>query len=70
MGKPGLDDFLSLLGEVSNVWARRRPPLPFDLARGLAVLRDGPCATGADDLLGYPVTLGIPMAEVASALST
>ncbi len=29
---------------MAALWSRRRPPLPFDLARGLAALRNGPSA--------------------------
>lgn len=44
--EPGLDAFSDGLDEVASAWSARRPILPFDLARGLGVLKDGPRTTG------------------------
>jgi hypothetical protein len=66
---PALAPFALLLGGLATRWAARRPPLPFDLARALAVLRDGPRMTEQDPLSGATITLGVPMADAALALA-
>lgn len=67
---PGRNPFPALLGEMAVLWSRRRPPLPFDLARGLALLRDGPRATEEDPEEGFERILGVPMDEVCRALAS
>jgi hypothetical protein len=77
VGEAALEPFVEVLGRMAAAWAGRRPPLPFDLARGLAVLRDGPRALSGDDGDETPVgeepsgsaeVLGVPMDAVALAL--
>ncbi len=60
------DPFPGLLDTLARVWAARRPPLPFDLARGLVLLRDGPRMTEGE-IPGW--VLGVPMDEACRALS-
>jgi hypothetical protein len=77
VGEAALEPFVEVLGRMAVAWAGRRPPLPFDLARGLAVLRDGPRALSGDDgdetpggeePSGSAEVLGVPMDAVALAL--
>ena len=66
-----LDLFSELLDSMALQWARRRPTLSFDLARGLAVLADGPrmLAENHDcqekEERGITRSLGVSMSHVA-----
>ena len=62
---PRSDPFPALLDSLALLWAGRRPPLPFDLARGLVLLRDGPRAIDGHGLGGV---LGVPMDEACRTL--
>lgn len=66
VSEAALGPFAGLLGEMAACWAARRPPLPFDLARGLAVLRDGPRVLAAGRF--GPVQAGVAMTEVIAQL--
>ena len=65
----GLGQFSSLLADMADAWRLRRPPLPFDLARGLAVLKDGPRTLDRDGEFESVNSLGVPMDEVTRAIS-
>ena len=66
VGIPGLDPFERSLARLSEAWESRRPMLPFDLARGMAVLADLPRldVEGED---GLPIRVGVPMNDVSFA---
>ncbi len=61
------DAFPGLLEDMARAWAGRRPPLPFDLARGIAILRDGP-RTMLDDPYAGSRNLGVPMTDIVGML--
>lgn len=65
----GLDSFTGTLGDMTRLWAGRKPSLPFDVARGLAVLRDGPRAMSTPGEQGETETLGVYMTDVLEALA-
>ena len=67
-GEGSLEPFAPVLDRMAGLWAGRRPPLPFDLARGLAVLQDGPRVTMADPEEGHDIILGVPMADLVGML--
>jgi transposase len=67
-GHGGVAEFEAGLGRMAHLWSARRPPLPFDLARGLAVLQDGPRIMAEDPEEGTSLTLGVAMQQVAEML--
>lgn len=74
--EPVLRSFAEVLGRIGSLWGRRRPSLPFELARGLVVLRDGPrekvhdMETGERDEDGSSgaTSAGVAMDEVVAIL--